>query len=509
MNDVKKVEEILNKENSILCDDQEGYSLLHIAAHVGNKEIVELIINKLGIGEELTNATSTDGTTALHLACANGNLDVVKYLIEHGANINQENGPKMRAIHYAADKGQSDVIKYLLSQGDIDANAKNCDGQTALYRAIEVNKEDAVMAFIDSAKVNIEDENFSILHISACRGWANVMRRLLESPNIDINKKNEFGNTPVYDACYNKMKGIVDILLEDPRIKINEKNSNRRTVLDTAIIMPYTEIFKKLVNKSNFRDLTFLLGRIVYYGRADMVHILISCGIDADTGDRKTTPSPITTTPSYLIDNPNFITNTPDITKKGYYIPRTSEPYGASWGTPLYVAAEKGYINVIEALVNNGADINISDGNDWNAFHYAAMGDQGDTIRHLFSKGVELDSKKNSSTALHVAVSHRKINSVKALLDLPGIKANRLDVQGYTALLHLAVLKQDLHIIREMIKSIKVDLNIVTDSSEANLLKHMGITDSKTLDFDIVTAKGMTALDFAAVYGNITMIDDF
>lgn len=56
-------------------------------------------------------------------AIKNGDLDQVKELIEqHGINVNQE--ITMRSpIHYAADYGQSDVLRYLINKG-ADVNVR-------------------------------------------------------------------------------------------------------------------------------------------------------------------------------------------------------------------------------------------------------------------------------------------------------------------------------------------------------------------------------------------------
>lgn len=50
-------------------------------------------------------------------AIKNGDLDQVKELIEqHGLNVNQEITTRS-PIHYAADYGQSDVLRYLINKG--------------------------------------------------------------------------------------------------------------------------------------------------------------------------------------------------------------------------------------------------------------------------------------------------------------------------------------------------------------------------------------------------------
>ena len=53
------------------------------------------------------------GNSALHLACANGYKEIVEYLLDNGAEINQLNKSKNTPLHWAALLGQLDIVKQL------------------------------------------------------------------------------------------------------------------------------------------------------------------------------------------------------------------------------------------------------------------------------------------------------------------------------------------------------------------------------------------------------------
>lgn len=55
--------------------------------------------------------------TALHLACENGHVAMVSFLIESGANINTKGLGGSTPLHGAAILGQIDVVRKLLSEG--------------------------------------------------------------------------------------------------------------------------------------------------------------------------------------------------------------------------------------------------------------------------------------------------------------------------------------------------------------------------------------------------------
>ena len=79
-----------------------------------------------------------DGQTALHLAAMEGHPEVVKLLLEEGADKDAATGlfGGQKALHLAAVHGRSEVVKLLLEAG-ADKDAVDLQGKTALDLAIE------------------------------------------------------------------------------------------------------------------------------------------------------------------------------------------------------------------------------------------------------------------------------------------------------------------------------------------------------------------------------------
>jgi len=63
-----------------------------------------------------------------------GQLDSVKYLLEHGAQVNLQDSDGKTALHHAAYGGHSNVMKELLDS-KADMIARNEDGYTPLHLA--------------------------------------------------------------------------------------------------------------------------------------------------------------------------------------------------------------------------------------------------------------------------------------------------------------------------------------------------------------------------------------
>ena len=83
----------------------------------------------------LVGARDTDGSTPLHCATWKGHLDVVKLLLEAGAEVNAQNENShwgTTPLHAAAHANQAAIAELLINQG-ADLNAKDMNGQPPLH----------------------------------------------------------------------------------------------------------------------------------------------------------------------------------------------------------------------------------------------------------------------------------------------------------------------------------------------------------------------------------------
>lgn len=63
------------------------------------------------------NAAPYKGITALHIACADGSLDIVKYLITKNADVNVKDCKGYTPLMYALFEKNEDIVNYLKSKG--------------------------------------------------------------------------------------------------------------------------------------------------------------------------------------------------------------------------------------------------------------------------------------------------------------------------------------------------------------------------------------------------------
>ncbi len=117
--DAKAVAALLDKGLDPNSTDANGFSLLMIGSLQGHEEMVQLLLNrKADLAQR-----APSGDTALMLACLKGHLGIVRLLVARGAQIMQ---PGWAPLHYAAFEGRAEIVRYLLEKGaDKDALAPN------------------------------------------------------------------------------------------------------------------------------------------------------------------------------------------------------------------------------------------------------------------------------------------------------------------------------------------------------------------------------------------------
>ncbi|WP_264683262.1 ankyrin repeat domain-containing protein [Wolbachia endosymbiont (group B) of Euphydryas aurinia] len=139
---LNKVKEYINEGADISTKDNHGKTPLHIAAKRGLLDIAKFLLDK---GADIDAQENKFGRAPLHLAAAKGHLDIVKYLIEKGADVDVYQGgwSYSTALHLAARKGHLDIVKYLIEKG-ANPKATDSEGKNPLQRAAQSGHSDIV-----------------------------------------------------------------------------------------------------------------------------------------------------------------------------------------------------------------------------------------------------------------------------------------------------------------------------------------------------------------------------
>ena len=142
--DVASVRALIQKKADVNAPQVDGSTALHWAVHRDNSEMVDALIKA---GANVKNA-NRQGVTPLSMAALYGNPRIVDSLLKAGADA-KERGPNGETmLMFAARNGSPDVIKLLVAAG-ADVNAKETvRGTSALMWAAEQRHPEAVKALL-------------------------------------------------------------------------------------------------------------------------------------------------------------------------------------------------------------------------------------------------------------------------------------------------------------------------------------------------------------------------
>jgi len=226
-------------ENPNIRDSDDSFPLIKASSN-NNRYMVENMLSNDGN----PNVYDNNGNNALMYAIENGNVDIVKLLIDKGvyiekpfrfssSNIDSElNG--RTPLNYAIFKNNKDVVKLLIKAG-ADVNKEDDKGYTPLvYAKLNKNKEIIDILEKSGAKKDITlDKAINIQNKDVVE--------LLIKEGVDLNRENENGYTPLdiaiqndYKICvmsssYEILEFVKDITNNDPRIHIILPRINTET----------------------------------------------------------------------------------------------------------------------------------------------------------------------------------------------------------------------------------------------------------------------------------------
>ncbi|KAK9055402.1 hypothetical protein SSX86_026485 [Deinandra increscens subsp. villosa] len=172
-----------------------GFDALHIAAKQGDLDVLKVLMEA---HPELAMTVDVSNTTALHTAAMQGNIDVMNYLLEIEsslASIARSNGKT--ALHSASRNGHLHAVKALLEKAPGISARTDKKGQTALHMAAKGQNHEVVgeLIRVDPSLINMVDaKGNTALHIAARKGRVQIVKMLIAHSETDtrvVNRSNE------------------------------------------------------------------------------------------------------------------------------------------------------------------------------------------------------------------------------------------------------------------------------------------------------------------------------
>lgn len=247
-------------------------------------------------------------------------------------------------------------------------------------------------------------------------------------PKIAINGRDQYGDSPLFTACYFGEGALVRLLVERGA-DVNVPNSLGYSPLHEAYFLGYQEIVEYLVvqgadvnSQNNMGEMPLHLHHnACEVGHKEMVHWLVERGANVQ-----------------------------------------GRTYDGS--TPLHIASFQGCEELVNLLVETyKADVNLEDNRGRTPLHHACQARSPEIIRSLVARGADVNRRDHEGrTSLHHACSDQELDSDKELIDdfVTSIDISDLDIDQETILNRMTEIeKKAKEVVKLLVEEYHVDIH--------------------------------------------------
>ncbi|KAI9732413.1 MAG: hypothetical protein M1834_001621 [Cirrosporium novae-zelandiae] len=431
------LKELIIGNADVNAKDKYKFTPLHVACQLGWTECVKMLLDH---GAKVP--TESDAVeTPLGFAIANGHFGVVRVLLNGDKSLISFCG---KPLVQAARKGKSDMVKFLLENG-ADISHTDFMGQTALHKACISGHMDLVEYLLNYPKVTVDPVDQSErtpLYFAAERGYLDIVNLLIKH-DANVNYLDRRWETAMFKPAGNGHTAVVSRLL-DVGTNPTKLDMWDRTPLRFAAMRGRKDIVRMLLERTKIdQNKPDWMGRPVLHagaaylrqGQEEVIDILFEHGAQPATQGYEG-GSALHAAISRESDQPPV---TKDLVEKliHYGVPiDTVDEHGK---TPLALAVQSENLEVVEHLLKSGA----SPGNT--ALHCAIETGNIVVVKLLLCYQSNLDlTERNLSgeTALHIAAKEGDEAILKELLNAK-IATRLLDMEGMTALMRAEKLEKE------------------------------------------------------------------
>ena len=364
--DIATVKKYLDEGVPVDLTDEEGWSLLHHAAAVGQVQVINLLCEK-GCRVDLVD---NEGRTPLHYAATNGDIETIRLLIVMGSNVNSVDNEGNTPLKWSVMCEQNAAIEEPTKHGgtvEIEGGNKYSPYNTKqlydyIFEAAQCGDTATIQSYLNSGgPVDLTDEDGrTLLHCAAGEGQIKVVELLIKRGCcIHPVDKNEC--TPLDYATACGQVQTVQLLKQ----QLNEPREE--------------EYFIDSVDKRSIRALHLAL----VSGDIHLIEMLAEQGLDMNMNDDEGL------TPLHHAAACGQLESVRTLLRLGGRESMTKVAGNA--GTPLHQAVGNGHKDIVSLLLNEGCPINVVDSKGRSVLHYAAQGGQIHMIEMLSEQGLDVN----------------------------------------------------------------------------------------------------------------------
>jgi len=245
--DLDKMRRLVDQGHDVNQTNKYGFTAIYFAAGgtrtqpspKGSTEAVKFLLQH---GAKANNKSNINGYTALMAACANQNTGSVSLLLEYGADVNALTKDGESALSIASARLEPEIVTLLLDHeahvnGYVDIN-----GRTPLLAAVAASPYYTLSSPSEAMKIIFQNA-FKLDNA------LNVVKLLL-SHNAEINIMDRNGKSPLTYAVVEESPLLVRILLEHgANPNVSDRSQGNATPLILATKIRNVSIAEMLIKK--------------------------------------------------------------------------------------------------------------------------------------------------------------------------------------------------------------------------------------------------------------------
>lgn len=320
-------------------------NMLLQACKNNQKAVVQTFLRRGGVD---VNKRDESGNTPLIYSCMKNARELVKLLLDSGADACLGNQKNRTPLHFAAQAGNFQIISQLCGAG-ADVNCTDNDGVTPLMLLAQSGKTDAALQLLQNPDIDVsikDNDGRMAIDYATSAGLRELVKALslTDSAHTDT-----YGNTTLHHACWNEQSEVVKVLLEKDPAGVNRLNDEGESPLVLA------------VRRSNLM----------------IAELLLAAGARPDCADAEgVEPLHIAAEKGDLFIGKALLAAGAEINRK------TSDGQ-----TPLILAARNGKNDFTAMLIEMEADVNSVDNDQHSALYYASEAGYTEIVELLLTAG--------------------------------------------------------------------------------------------------------------------------
>lgn len=436
-----------------------GLTPLHSAAQLGNLETVAFFLKS---SNSIVGALDQFRRTPLHWAVLGGHLNIIKLLIENGADINACDSKGRNLFHYAVLKGCprvsiSEIYQSCeeISNRDMLLNAKESNGLTPLHLAAKLGSLDSLSAASPLALSVLRPGEPSsgpsggpyglrAIHYAALYGHHKDVQLILASEEYgpeEIDSRDGRGATPLLMAAEAGHASVVRTLLDEGADFKTRDDINKRTALSIAARKGESEIFRIILTKYGRKIDDSTDDRSALFGATkEVMQEVVSALLDGHEIERKIDIGAIDGASPLLWASKNRKREIAKLLLDLHWVDPDEINVADDMGrTPLSHAAANGEAEIVRLLLSREEvceQVNKEDNTGLTALHWAAQNGETDVVEVLLATpNTNINAKnKDGRTPLSLAVENERSKTIRVFLRRDDIDVSAVDNDGHSAI---------------------------------------------------------------------------